>query len=230
MAASGSGSIVRQRWRCCARLPVFSRKGTEAHCASPSPTQPLAASPFDQWSFVSDHIVTLALAQAAASHQAAQCTMLLQRAVRLEASARGEAIGRQAVDLPVHDAATVAWRRMGLRMLVVVRAAKMWTVACELANHGRTSQPDTYDSYEDSCEAPVLDLPRCTVSREEVVQRRRLLDSRHTDRMTGGPECAHAEIRAMGDSYTYWFRCLHCPARWPRLRNERCDSGISTST
>ena len=117
--------------------------------------------------------------------------------------------------LDLNRDAEESWRRLGLRVLLAVQAARCQVVLQELAvvtAERNNKQPEQEDSN------------KYGVPREEILLRIPLAPSKSDKSRTYTPDqCAHRWLYPRGGK-TYWYTCRQCPMRWPRLhKDEYCE-------
>jgi hypothetical protein len=109
-----------------------------------------------------------------------------------------------------------SWRRVGIRVLWVVQAARTQAVLLEL----KTLPPPTYPIDEMDSDENVTGK-NLGITRAQLLARQRLSDSKSLKTQRPTTECSHRYVAARGGARgARWFSCKTYPMRWQRNDGE----------
>ena len=107
------------------------------------------------------------------------------------------------------------WRRLALRALLALSAARLQVVLCEVVE----IEP-AYSFYHEAPRAKGTDGLPGTVSRAAIFMRPQLTDSKSSKCCASSSECRHPTLKHWGNASARWWTCIAFGARWSRPDGE----------
>ena len=119
-------------------------------------------------------------------------------------------------DIAEPRSAEASWRRLALRVFLVTEAARQQVVLNEVIV---LAPSKTRLATEAAAAASGKQVTY--VTREEVISRPLLTDSKSLKQVCDPDTCPHPGLWPRGSRKAMWYTCHLCPRRWQRYENEQ---------